>query len=311
MKRLVGRFLLMKSSPSVAIVVLNWNGLADTRECLQSLQAVDYPNKRVIVIDNGSANDEATTMEGEFPGFTEVVRLPENRGFAGGANAGIRHALDAEAEYVLLLNNDTIVDPSFLTNLVSAARELPDVAALCPKTYFYERPGVIYSTGGSVNLWRGVARQMGREQDDTGTYDDVAERDYADGVCMLMPASAIRSVGLLDEEYFAYWEETDWCVRAREKGLRSYYVPSARIWHKAARSQAPDAPFHYLYRRNALLFVRKRGSGLQKITALAMHLFVYGPMYFLRHPTHLGRAASELKALFWHARNQPTGKSLV
>jgi GT2 family glycosyltransferase len=301
----------MNSSASVAIVLINWNGLADTRECLHSLQAVDYAEKRVIVVDNGSANDEAGTLEAELAGFAEVLRLPENTGFTGGANAGINAALTRGTEYVLILNNDTIVDPDFLRNLVSAAAELPDVAAVCPRAYFYDRPRVIYSTGGSVSLWRGVATQIGRGEEDTGDYDYVAERDYADGVCILMPASAIRKVGMFDDDYFAYWEETDWCVRAREKGLRSYYVPSARIWHKAARSRSPDAPFHYLYRRNALLFVRKRGSGLQKATALAMHLFVYGPAYFLRHPTRIGRAFTELKALFWHARNQPTRKSLV
>ena len=116
---------------------------------------------------------------------------------------------------------------------------------------------------------------------------------------------------MLDEQYFAYWEETDWCLRAREKGLHSYYVPSARIWHKASRSQTPDARFHFLYRRNALLFVRKRGSKLQQVTALAMHLLVYGPAYFLRHPTRIGRGLAELKALVWHARNQPNHGPLV
>jgi GT2 family glycosyltransferase len=128
---------------------------------------------------------------------------------------------------------------------------------------------------------------------------------------MLIPRAAIEKVGLLDEQYFAYWEETDWCVRASDLGLHCYYAPQARIWHKAERSQSPDASFHYLYRRNALLFVRKRGSGPQKVTALLMHLFVYGPAYFARHPTRLGRAAAELKALFWHTRNQPRGRPLA
>jgi GT2 family glycosyltransferase len=301
----------MSVPPSVGIVVINWNGLADTRECLHSLQAIDYTNAHIFVVDNGSKDDEATTISREFDGFAEVVRLPENRGFTGGANAGIERALTEGLDYVLLLNNDTIADPVFLTNLVRAAQEIPNLAAICPKTYFYGRPRTIYSTGGSVSLWRGVARQTGRGEEDRGQFDEIAARGYADGVCMLIPATALRKVGLLDEQYFAYWEETDWCIRARDLGLRCYYVPTARIWHKASRSQAPDARFHYLYRRNALLFVRKRGSPLQRVTALAMHLFVYGPAYFLRHPTRIARAATELKALFWHARNQPTRRPLV
>ena len=305
----------MDKLPSVTTVILNWNGLADTRECLQSLRAAPYPDNHIIVVDNGSQVDEASALQTEFGELIEVIRLPENRGFAGGANAGITRALEVGAEYVLLLNNDTVVDPAFLTQLVEGARDVPKLAAACPRTYFYAEPRTIYSTGGSVSLWRGVATQVGRGEKDEGQYGKRARRDYADGVCMLIPAAAIRKVGLLDEEYFAYWEETDWCVRAREAGLRCYYIPQSRIWHKAARSRMPDAKFHYLYRRNSLLFVRKRGSGLQLATAIAMQAFVYAPLYFIKNPTKIARAAAEVRALFWHAsrhaRNQPKERPLV
>lgn len=305
----------MPENPTVTTVILNWNGLADTRECLQSVHAASYSDNHIIVVDNGSRDDEASALEAEFGGLIEIIRLPENRGFAGGANAGIKRALELGADYVLLLNNDTVVDPAFLTQLVEGVRDLPKLAAACPRTYFYGEPRTIYSTGGSVSLWRGVATQVGRGEKDEGQFDKRARRDYADGVCMLIPASALRSVGLLDEEYFAYWEETDWCVRAREAGLRCYYIPQSRIWHKAGRSQMPDARFHYLYRRNALLFVRKRGSSLQMATAIAMHAFVYAPLYFIKNPTKITRAAAEVRALFWHAnrhaRNQPKERPLV
>jgi GT2 family glycosyltransferase len=302
----------MSNSPnSVTAIVLNWNGLADTRECLHSLRAAHYPKLSVVVVDNGSRGDEASALAAEFGDFIDLIRLPENRGFAGGANAGIERALASAPDYVLLLNNDTIVDPDFVGALVEEAQRHNDVAAVNPRTYFYDNPRKIYSTGGSVSLWRGVAQQVGRGETDHGQFNEPARRGYADGVCMLIPRAAIEKVGLLDEQYFAYWEETDWCIRARELGLHCYYAPQARIWHKAERSQSPDARFHYLYRRNALLFVRKRGSRPQKLTALGMHLFVYGPAYFLRHPTRIARAAAEIKALFWHTRNQPTERPLV
>jgi GT2 family glycosyltransferase len=162
-----------------------------------------------------------------------------------------------------------------------------------------------------VNAWKGVARQVGRGERDRGQYDAPAERDYADGVCMLIPRGAIEHVGTLDEEYFMYWEETDWCARARAIGLKCYYVPEARIWHKAARSRSPDAAFQYLYRRNALMYVRKRGTRLQLLTTVLMNVFVYAPLYFLRHPTKIGRAAAEARALMWHASNQPRQRPLV
>jgi GT2 family glycosyltransferase len=176
---------------------------------------------------------------------------------------------------------------------------------------------VIYSTGGRANLWTGTARQIGRSERDRGQFEAEAVRDYADGLCMLIPAVAIEKVGLLDEEYFNYWEETDWCFRAREKGLRCYYVPAAKVWHKAERSLSSTDDFHYHYQRNALMFVRKRGNGLQFATALLTHLLVYGPWYLIRRPGRIGRAVAEWRAVLWNAgfrggtRNQPRQRPLT
>lgn len=299
------------SQPLVFTVILNWNGLADTQECLQSLKGVDYSNNHVIVVDNGSEGEEAKALRAEFGDSIHLLENATNLGFAAGANAGIRFALDHGADYVLLLNNDTIVDPGFLSELVATAEARSDTAALCPKSYYYDEPDIIYSAGGSVNLWTATARQIGRGQRDVGQFERLARRDYADGVCMLVPRRALETVGLLDEEYFAYWEETDWCIRAREKGLHCYYVPNATIWHKAARVQSPTNRYYFLFRRNALMFVRKRGTRLQVLTALSAHIFFFAPRYFLTHPLKIGRAPAELKALLWHTGNQQPRRPLL
>jgi GT2 family glycosyltransferase len=302
---------LPEPQPLVFTVILNWNGIADTRECLESLQRTDYSNNRIILVDNGSEGGEAAALRAEFGGAVHLIESPTNLGFAGGANLGIRHGLAQGADYVLLLNNDTTVDPGFLSALVEAAQSQPDAAALCAKAYYYAEPDVLYSTGGSVNLWTATAKQTGNGQRDHGQFDRAALRDYADGVCMLIPRRALESVGLLDEDYFLYWEETDWCVRAREEGLRCYYVPEAKIWHKAARVQSPTNQYNFLFRRNALMFVRKRGTPLHVVTALLTHIFFYGPRYFLTHPTKIARAPAELKALFWRASNQQPRRPLL
>jgi GT2 family glycosyltransferase len=322
----------MNDAPAVCTIVLNWNGLADTRECLGSLRNVDYPANRVIVVDNGSESDEAGVLEKEFGGFIEVIRNASNLGFAGGMNVGIRRALEAGAEYVLLLNNDVIVDPAFLKELVNGAKTCDHLAAACPTTYFFDDRDRIYSTGGVVNLWTGTARQVGRgklfprdpETSRRGKWviievptAMIAPRDYADGVCMLMAREAIEKVGLLDEAYFMYWEETDWCIRARRLGLKSYYVSAAKVWHKAERSLTSTDDFHYHYQRNALLFVRKRGNALQLVSALLTHLLVYAPWYLVRRPGRIGRALAEWRAVLWNAgfrgrtRNQPRQRPLV
>ncbi|MCH7835931.1 MAG: glycosyltransferase family 2 protein, partial [Chloroflexi bacterium] len=182
-------------SPYVAIVILNWNGLADTTECLESLRGIAYPSYRTIVVDNGSSGDDVRVLRERFGDSIRLIASPDNLGFAGGANLAIREALADGADYVLLLNNDVTVDRQFLDELVRAAEERPDAAALCPKIYFREQPTVICSTGGRVNPWAGAARQVGRGEEDRGQYEQVEVRDYADGAAMLMRRTALERVG--------------------------------------------------------------------------------------------------------------------
>ena len=299
------------SRPRVTTIILNWNGIEDTRACLESLRKATYPSNRIVVVDNASENDEAQKLESEFEDLIEVVRNERNLGFAGGANVGIRRAREAGSDFVLLLNNDVTVDPGFLEAMVEAAAGYRRPAALCPRAYFMDEPEVIYSTGGSLNTWTGVARQIGRGELDQGQFEHAARRDYADGLCMLIPVSALNTVGLLDEDYFAYWEETDWCIRARDEGLRCYYVPDAKVWHKAERSQEASDAFNYHYRRNALMFVRKRGGTLRFATALASQAFYYAPLYFIRNPRRVGRAIAEVRAAVWHASNRVRRRPLL
>lgn len=291
------------TAPRVSVIILNWNGLSDTCACLEALRSVAYPNYETIVVDNHSEGDEAQVLKERFGETIRLIENDRNYGFAGGCNIGIRDALTRNPEYILLLNNDTIVDPSFMSTLVEAAESLPQAAALSPKICHYDRPRFIHSTGGRVNAWMGRAWQVGRDQPDNGHFERIEERDYADGACMLIRRSALERVGLLDEDYFAYWEETDWCDRARQAGWKCYYVPSARIWHKGAASFEGDSHKRFLFRRNAFLFLRKRRRPYHLATALLFHVFLYGPAYFIRHPTRIGRAAAEARALLWHASN--------
>ncbi len=290
----------MSGWPKVAVIVLNWEGLADTSECLEALQTVTYPNYQIIVVDNGSGGDDVRVLRERFADRVAIIENDRNRGFGGGCNIGMTYALDRGADYVLLLSNAAVVDPAFLSGLVRAAEELPEGAALCPKICEYDRRRVLRSTGGVMNPWTGTARQVRRGRPDEWGYERVEERDYADGSCMLIRRSALERVGLFDEDYFASWEEVDWCDRAGEAGMKSYYVESARIWRKGASVFTSPGDSSFLLRRNAFLFLRKRKRAYHFVTAALFHVFVLAPAYLLRHPASFGRLITDARALLWH-----------
>ena len=269
--------------PLVCIVLVNWNGWPDTLDCLSSLEALRYPRFEIVLIDNGSDDDSVERIQAEYPALT-LLQKDHNTGFTGGHNAGIAFALNHGAEYILLLNNDTVVDPDFLTHMVAAARADGRIGGLTPKIYFLEPRDekVLWSAGGEVALWLARSGNRGRGQRDAGQYDALRETDYAPGCCVLMSRTAVETVGLLDDAYFAYFEDTDWSLRARAGGFKIVVVPQAEIWHAVGASsnketgkEGKQSPFvHYLGARNQLWFIRAHASWGQKLTAY--------PAYFLR-----------------------------
>ncbi|MCR4287544.1 MAG: glycosyltransferase family 2 protein, partial [Deltaproteobacteria bacterium] len=144
----------------VFVIVLNWNGYQDTIECVESLKGVDYPDLEIIIIDNGSIDDSVEVLRRRFPALL-VLETGRNLGFAGGANFGIRRALNDGADYVIVLNNDTVVDEGFVRELVEAAREHKDAGILCSKVYFYDRPDAIWYAGAEFNTLLGWGRHRG------------------------------------------------------------------------------------------------------------------------------------------------------
>jgi len=252
------------SAPHVLIVVLNWNGLADTLACLESMRRLEYPAYEVLVVDNGSSDGSPAAIRERFPDVT-LIETGENLGFAGGNNVGIRHALEIGADYVLLLNNDTEVSPDFLSRLVEAAEADSQVGMAGPTIYYYDRPEVIWSAGGEIDWRRGCTRMVGLDERDDGQFGGAPrEVDFITGCAVLVRATALRQAGLLDERFFMYYEEVEWCVRTRRAGFRIVHVPQAHIWHKIAPSAQSDSPrVHYYMTRNRLLFLKASRAGWQ------------------------------------------------
>jgi GT2 family glycosyltransferase len=249
--------------PSVVIVVLNWNGRDDTLECLRSLAAVSYGNFAVIVVDNGSVDGSVPAIRQRFPEVA-VVETGKNLGYAGGNNAGIRAALEKGVEFILLLNNDTIVAPDILDEFVAAAHRFPNAAALGGKIYRYED---------MERIWWADAHWVEEEGsfvcpsegalDSAGAEDSATDTDYTCGCAMFMRAALIREVGLLDAQYFLTFEETDWCFRVRRLGYHCLVISNAKIWHKGSASfKGGESPLYsYFFTRNRLLFAERHLRG--------------------------------------------------
>ena len=255
----------------VSIIILNWNGVEDTAECLQSLKKITYPNYEIIVVDNGSKGNDAGVLEERYGNYAHVIRNDRNYGYTGGNNIGIRYVLDKSSpEYLLILNNDTIAAPDFLDQMVKMAEGDDSIGIAGPKVYYHRLPNRIQSAGARVNMRTGQASLIGVKEVDTGQYDKQREVDYVSGCCLLMKREVIQKAGLFDESYFCYWDETDYCFRAREAGYKVVYVPGAKIWHKAplkltVRDKNPTSGkasglSYYFMARNNFKFMRKHAT---------------------------------------------------
>jgi hypothetical protein len=217
------------SNPAVSCVVLNWNGWRDTIECLDALRESTYPHLTVIVVDNGSSDDSVARIRFAHPDIL-VLESEKNLGFAGGNNIGIRYALAHRADYVWLLNNDTRPAPDALSTLVAKLLTDQGIGAVASICYYADAPSTVEAWAGArVNLWLGYGRNSTQPQRDDWFH-------ALNGASMLVARAAIEDAGLLDEGFFLYWEDTEFCLRLRKKGWRLAAAADSRVLHKVNAS---------------------------------------------------------------------------
>jgi len=248
------------AEPLVTIVVVNYKGRDDTLECLQSLRGLTYPRVAVYVVDQASGDGTPDAVRAAFP-EARVIENRENNGFAGGNNVGIRQALTDGADHVFLLNNDTIVAPNLLEPLVNLLSSDATVGACGPQMRYYDAPETIWSEGGSID-WQGRSILLGDgEAVGSAPIGEPREVPFVVGAGLMAPRRVWETVGLLDERYFLYYEETDWCARVRKAGFRIVTDPRAVLWHKISRSTGAGSPQTLYYmRRNVLLYLSLHGA---------------------------------------------------
>lgn len=242
----------------VYIILVNYNGLKDTLECLESLTHIEYHDYKIIVVDNGSTDNSLETLRNLENDSLIVLDAGGNTGFSGGNNVGIKYAMEHNANYVLLLNNDTIVEKNFLTPLVETAKRRNDQAVITPKILYEFDKKTIWYAGGAFNKLTSRTSSFGIHEKDSGQFDREKDVSFVSGCCMLLPASVINIVGLMEEDYFLYCEDTDYCCRIQKRGIKLVYQPTSRIYHKvsASSSKVSELMSYYII-RNKLYIVKR------------------------------------------------------
>lgn len=279
----------------VAIIILHYGSTSNTLACLASIKKLkrEHYTPLLIIVDNGS-KEKLKTKDIKFNiGKVATIHNEENLGFTGGNNIGIRYALEQGADFVLLLNNDTLVDQHLVASLLESAESNSEVGIIAPKIYFaagYEfykerysekdRGKVIWYAGGIINWKNVVGRHRGVDEMDEGQYKKEEDTDFASGCCMFVKREVYEKIGLLDEKYFLYYEDSDFSLRAKRGGFKIVFAPGAMLWHKNAGAAGGSGSSlqDYYITRNRLLFGMRYAPIRSKIALMreSARLFLSG-----------------------------------
>jgi len=248
-------------NPALSIVLLSNNRREDTLACLASLFRSDYVDFKVIVLDNGSVDGSVSEIRNQYP-HIQMIPLTENLGYAGNNNIGVKLALEQGAEWILILNDDTVLESTCLANLMHGMVANPEIGIAGPMVYHFNEPDVIQSAGGILGkYWN--SSHLGQNELDRGQYSKLHSVDWISGCAILVRRAVIEQVGMLDPNYFLYWEETEWCLRASRAGWKIAHIPQAKLWHKGVQRNYQPKPYvTYYITRNHLFTLAKHHAPL-------------------------------------------------
>lgn len=266
----------MKEQPLVSIVSVQYGHSEITLEMVKSLKQITYPNIEIIIVDNGSPEGNPDIVKEKYPEII-YIKSKENLGFAGGNNLGFQVV---KGKYILMLNNDTEVDPNFLEPLVEKMENNPKIGIVSPKIRFFHSPDTLQYVGYEpINpiTQRGGSKGFGEK--DLGQYEVDAEAAYGHGAAMMIPMSVVKEVGLMADVFFLYYEELDWAHRIRNAGYKVFYVHNSLIYHKESVSTGGrvSALRAYYMTRNRILYLRRNFSGTTFFLALLYQMLIAIP----------------------------------
>lgn len=264
---------------ALSVILVNYKRARDTIDCVRSLEQSTFPDFDIIIVDNGTAEGTRSLFTSECPRAT-LIPSERNLGFAEGNNVGIREALRRGSTYILLLNNDTVIDKHALAEMVKSLSDDPGVGIVGAKIYYFDRPDVLWFAGAYLNAHAARIKHYGIGEKDSGNYDGERPTDYVTGCCLMFRREIADRIGLLDKAYFAYLEDADFCLRARAAGFTMRYQPSAIIYHKVSSTSAWDSPVYiYFNLRNKLLFLRRHSSFFRWLPYLPSIVYYYARQF--------------------------------
>lgn len=225
----------MKEHPLIYVLTLNWNGKQITIDCVDSILRSDYQNFKVIVIDNGSRDGSNAALRKKFGNRITILENKENLGYACGFNVGLKYGFEKNnADYCLVMNNDTIIDPSAISEMVRVAESDETIGFVTGKVYYFDNPTVFQTVGIEHDPITWLGNHIGKGEEDRGQYDSICERYFADDVFTLVKRKLYRETGGYNPLFFLESEETDWQARAKRRGYKIMYTPFAKLWHRVS-----------------------------------------------------------------------------
>ncbi len=268
----------------VSVILLNYKGVEDTLECVRSLEKCSYDNFDIIIVENASPDDSYERLKEKFgdnpgvePNKVILLKAEENGGFAKGNNIGIEYALENNADYIMILNNDTLVEPDFIEELLKPFKRDDAIGVTTGKIYYEEKRNTFWFAGGQFLENRFYGAHIGEGEEDRGQYDSGREITFSTGCLMMIKAEVLKKVGLLPEEYFMYYEDVDFCLKLREAGYKLWFAPRSKIYHKVSASTGGEAsPFAIEWNtRNRILLMKKFKHRLSKSEYMKLNSFFY------------------------------------
>jgi GT2 family glycosyltransferase len=244
-----------KMNSKVGIVLVNYNGEKFQAECINTIKNMTYKNYEIIVIDNNSTDNSIKILKNRYPDV-KVIETGENGGVAKGNNIGIKYALENGCEYILLLNNDTEVDNEMLNNMM---KKTPIYKLVTCKMYYYKPDDMIWCAGGKINWTKAITEHFHENENDIGQANNSMTIEYTPTCCLLIHKSVFEEIGLMDESYFMYYDDTDFIVRCKKAGYKIWYESTASLWHKVSSSSGGSESKIAIYynNRNRLYFINK------------------------------------------------------